>query len=148
MEIPKIYHTASEEETRSLGESLGRYLKAGDTVSLEGDLGTGKTAMAKGIALGLGISDDLVSPTFTLVNTYEGPLTLHHFDVYRVDDPEELYAIGWEEYVDGQAVCLVEWGDRIPELLPSNTLHIKLERNGAEEDGRIIVIERQAVSSC
>ncbi len=148
MEIAKIYHTSSEEETRNLGEKLGRHLKAGDTVSLEGDLGTGKTAIAKGIALGLGITDDLVSPTFTLVNTYEGPLTLHHFDVYRVDDPEELYAIGWEEYADGQAVCLVEWGDRIPELLPSNTLHIKLERNGAQEDGRTIVIERQAMLSC
>ena len=80
-----------------LGKELSRELKR-DVISLEGDLGTGKTIITKGIAAGLDITEPITSPTFTLVNTYEGEITLHHFDVYRINDPEELYAIGWDEY--------------------------------------------------
>lgn len=138
----KIYRcrTQSETETFELGRKLSCELKPGAVVSLEGDLGTGKTAMAKGIAAGLGITEPITSPTFTLVNTYEGNTTLHHFDVYRVDDADELYTIGWEEYFDGDAVTVVEWGDRFPELLPSHTLHIRLSRDDEDPESRIIII--------
>ncbi len=135
--------TQSETETFELGKKLSLKLKPGDTVSLEGDLGTGKTAMTKGIAAGLGITEPITSPTFTLVNTYEGNATLHHFDVYRVDDADELYTIGWEEYFDRDAITVVEWGDRFPELLPANTLHIRISRDDENPENRILTFERQ-----
>ncbi|MCX7773316.1 MAG: tRNA (adenosine(37)-N6)-threonylcarbamoyltransferase complex ATPase subunit type 1 TsaE [Clostridia bacterium] len=138
------FTTASEKETTELGQRLGEQLFPGAVISLEGDLGTGKTAITKGIAKGLGVFDMITSPTFTLVNTYSGRITLHHFDVYRVDDPDELYAIGWEEYFTDDAVTIVEWGDRIPEMLPANTLHIVIKRDETSPDNRIITIERQA----
>ena len=99
--------------------------------------------MTKGIAAGLGIAGPVTSPTFTLVNTYEGKTVLHHFDVYRVDDPEELYTIGWEEYFDDDAITIVEWGDRFLELLPPDTLRIRIERDDENPDKRAITIERQ-----
>lgn len=142
-EVMRSYKTRSEKETFELGVILANELKPGATVSLEGDLGTGKTAITKGIAVGLGISEPITSPTFTLVNTYEGRLTLHHFDVYRVDDPDELYSIGWEEYFLDDTVTVVEWGDRIEHMLPEGTLRIKLSRDDSEPDTRIITIERE-----
>ena len=140
----ETYRTMSEKDTFELGRKLSKVLKPGDTVSLEGDLGSGKTALTKGIAAGLGITDPITSPTFTLVNTYEGMVTLHHFDVYRVDDPDESLAIGWEEYFDGRAITVVEWGDKVPELLPAHTLHIRFERDIALPDVRTILLERKS----
>ena len=120
-------------------------LKAGDTISLEGDLGTGKTVLTKGIASGLGIGNPITSPTFTLVNSYEGRCKLHHFDVYRVGGSEELLEIGWEEYFTDDAICIVEWGDRIPDILPENTIIIRLERDERDSGSRIITIEREVL---
>jgi tRNA threonylcarbamoyladenosine biosynthesis protein TsaE len=137
------YETHSEKETYELGKRLAKEIKAGDSISLEGDLGTGKTALTKGIAKGLGIKDHIVSPTFTIVNTYEGRITLHHFDVYRIDDPGELYAIGWDEYFSNDAVTIVEWGDRVRELLPDGTLRIMFSRSYDNPDYRLITLERQ-----
>lgn len=140
-EILKI-KTQSEKETFELGHRISQELKAGDTISLEGDLGTGKTALTKGIAAGLGISRPITSPTFTLVNSYAGRCILNHFDVYRVEDSDELLEIGWEEYFTDDAVCIIEWGDRISDILPENTIHIRLERDVEDADSRIIFIER------
>ncbi len=137
------FKTHSEKETFELGLRISQELKAGDTISLEGDLGTGKTALTKGIAAGLGISKPITSPTFTLVNSYNGRCILNHFDVYRIDDPDELLEIGWEEYFTDDAVCIVEWGDRILDILPENTIHIRLERDDKEADSRNIFIERE-----
>lgn len=137
------YFTGSEEETFNLGVQLARLLTPGTAVSLEGDLGAGKTALVKGIAKGLGIRDTVTSPTFTLVNSYEGNTTLHHFDVYRIDDPEELYEIGWEEYFNPNDVCVVEWGDRVAEMLPPGTIRIRIIRDEAQPDKRTILVERQ-----
>lgn len=137
------YLTGSEEETFNLGVQLARLLTPGTAVSLEGDLGAGKTALVKGIAKGLGIRDTVTSPTFTLVNSYEGNTTLHHFDVYRIDDPEELYEIGWEEYFNPNDVCVVEWGDRVAEMLPPGTIRIRIIRDEAQPDKRTILVERQ-----
>lgn len=138
----ETYLSQSEEETFQIGINLAKTLNKGAAVSLEGDLGTGKTALAKGIARGLGIAEPITSPTFTIVNTYEGIFMLHHFDIYRLNDEDELYAIGWEEYFDGEAVCLVEWGDRFPHMLPEPFIRIKIERNPAHFDERRIRVER------
>lgn len=137
------YFTGSEKETFSLGVKLARLLTPGTAVSLEGDLGAGKTALVKGIAKGLGIRDTITSPTFTIVNSYEGNTTLHHFDVYRIDDPEELYEIGWEEYFNPNDVCVVEWGDRVAEMLPQDAIRIRIIRDEAQPDRRTILVERQ-----
>lgn len=138
----QVFRTRSEEETYDLGKKLSKELKPGDTISLEGDLGAGKTALTKGIAAGLGIEAYITSPTFTLVNTYKGKMILNHFDVYRIDDFEELLAIGWEDYFTGEEINVVEWGDKIQDILPSNTLRIRLERDGDDPDSRFISIER------
>lgn len=137
------YLTGSEEETFNLGVQLARKLGPGTAVSLEGDLGAGKTALVKGIAKGLGVRDTITSPTFTIVNSYEGDVTLHHFDVYRIDDPEELYEIGWEEYFNPNDVCVVEWGDRVSQMLPPGALRIRIIRDEAQPDKRTILVERQ-----
>jgi len=143
-EIQK-FTTHSEKETFELGYRISQELKAGDAISLEGDLGTGKTVLTKGIAAGLGISSPITSPTFTLVNSYEGRCILHHFDVYRVGDSEELLEIGWEEYFADDAICIVEWGDRISDILPENTIVIRIERDDKDYDSRIITIEREVL---
>lgn len=137
--------TQSEKETFELGRSFSQELKAGDTISLEGDLGTGKTAFTKGIAAGIGINKPITSPTFTLVNTYNGKVILNHFDVYRVDNSDELLEIGWEEYFTDDTICVVEWGDRISDILPENTHHIRFERDDKDPNSRMIIIERQGI---
>lgn len=139
----QTFRTQSEEETYDLGKKLSHELKPGDTISLEGDLGAGKTALTKGIAAGLGIEDCITSPTFTLVNTYEGRITLNHFDVYRIDDSEELLAIGWEDYFTGEEINVVEWGDKVRDILPPGTMRIRLERDGSDPHSRFIIIERK-----
>lgn len=139
------YKTQSENETFELGCKFSQELKAGDTISLEGDLGTGKTAFTKGIASGLEIKDHITSPTFTLVNTYIGKVVLHHFDVYRIDDPDELLAIGWEEYFSDDAITVVEWGDLVSDILPPNVIRILFRRDDSVPDSRSIIIERQVM---
>ena len=141
--ITEKYISCSEEETHNLGIQLARLMGPGTTVSLEGDLGAGKTALVKGIAKGLGIEDTITSPTFTIVNTYEGDIKLHHFDVYRIDDPEELYYIGWDEYFNTYDDCIVEWGDRVPQMLPADAMHIRIMRDQAQLNKRTIFLERQ-----
>ena len=111
MAIPeKIYETNGAEETFEVGMRLAKEAKAGDIYCLDGDLGTGKTVFSQGFAAGLGIKEAVNSPTFTIVCEYEeGRLPLYHFDVYRIEEPEEMEEIGYEEYFYGQGVCLVEW---------------------------------------
>jgi len=141
--ITERYVTCSEEETVSLGARLARFMGPGTAVSLEGDLGAGKTALVKGIAKGLGIMETVTSPSFTIVNTYVGDITLHHFDVYRIDDPDELYHIGWDEYFNPDDVCVVEWGDRVLQMLPDDAMRIRIIRDEEQADKRIIILERQ-----
>ncbi len=119
--------TNSEEETLALGRELGQAAKAGQVFALEGDLGVGKTVFAKGFAEGLGIEEAVVSPTFTIVQIYEsGRLPLYHFDVYRIEEPEEMDEIGYEEYFFGGGVCLVEWANQLPEIMPEETIWIRV----------------------
>lgn len=124
--------TNSEKETFDVGYKIGRLLKKGDVISINGDLGAGKTHLTKGIAAGLEVDDYITSPTFNIVNEYQGRLPFYHFDVYRIDDIYEMHEIGFEEYLYGQGVCVVEWGDIVEELLPNNKIYIyikKLEDN-------------------
>jgi tRNA threonylcarbamoyladenosine biosynthesis protein TsaE len=120
--------TKGEQETYDLGVRLGCILKPGAVISLNGDLGAGKTHFTKGIATGLGITDYITSPSFTIVNEYDGNMKLYHFDVYRIDDLGEMYEIGFEEYLYGQGVCVVEWGKMVKELLPDDTINIEILR--------------------
>jgi tRNA threonylcarbamoyladenosine biosynthesis protein TsaE len=109
---------------------LGEKIPAGSVVCLDGDLGVGKTVFAKGVAKGLGVKEPVSSPTFTIVQEYrEGRIPLFHFDVYRIEDPEEMYEIGYEEYFYGDGVCLIEWADQIRELIPETATHVLIEKD-------------------
>ena len=126
----EFFDSESAEATYAFGKALGEKARAGEIYTLEGDLGTGKTVFTKGFAEGLGITEPVVSPTFTIVQVYEGGrLPLYHFDVYRIGDVEEMDEIGYEEYFFGEGVCLVEWAGLIEELLPENIVKISIEKN-------------------
>lgn len=119
--------TRSAEETRQAGTRLSQHLRAGDVLTLSGPLGAGKSEFARGIARGLGITGALPSPTFTILNVYEaGRIALYHYDWYRIEDPEELTAIGAEEHLPGPGVTLVEWAEQAPELLPEERLEVTI----------------------
>ncbi|WP_017810830.1 tRNA (adenosine(37)-N6)-threonylcarbamoyltransferase complex ATPase subunit type 1 TsaE [Clostridium saccharoperbutylacetonicum] len=135
----EVYNVDS---TTQLGINLGKLLQAGDIICLTGDLGAGKTHITKGIALGLGINDNITSPTFTIVNEYEGGrLKLNHFDVYRVSDPDEIYAIGFDDYIFSDAVSIIEWANYIEEILPQDLLHISIKKDLEKgEDYRKIIL--------
>lgn len=115
-------------ETINIGRFIGKNCSPGDIICLIGDLGTGKTHLVKGIAESLGIRDVITSPTFTIVNEYEGRLPLYHFDVYRVNDPDEIEAIGFDEYIFGNGVCVIEWANYIKSLIPKEHMEINIEK--------------------
>lgn len=124
-----IINTNNVKETISLAENISSYLKKGDVLCLTGDLGTGKTHFSKGIAKGLEIKENITSPTFTILNEYtSGKIPLYHFDVYRVNDSEEILDIGFDEYVYGNGITLIEWANLIEVILPENFLHVKIEK--------------------
>lgn len=125
-----IFEVNSIDETTKLGLSLGKLVNSGDIICLTGDLGTGKTHITKGIARGLGIDEMITSPTFNIVNEYTtGRLKLNHFDVYRVSDPDEIYAIGFDDYIFSDAVSIIEWANYIEEILPRDFLHINISKD-------------------
>jgi tRNA threonylcarbamoyladenosine biosynthesis protein TsaE len=115
-------------------------LRKGDNVCLIGELGTGKTAFTGGIAKGLGIGGYITSPTFTIVNEYEGRLPLYHFDVYRISDVDEMLDTGYYEYIDGDGVTVIEWADLIRDILPSERIEVRIEKNDDGSDCRTITI--------
>lgn len=125
-----IFESNSAENTFDFGMKIGQLLHPGDIICLNGNLGVGKTVFTQGVAKGLGITESVCSPTFTLIQEYtEGRLPLYHFDVYRIDGPWDMDDLGYEEYFYGDGVCLVEWGSMIEELLPKDTIFITIEKN-------------------
>ena len=129
----------SERETEQMGEALAKRLKPGAVVALFGDLGMGKTAFVRGMAAALGSSERVTSPTFTLVNEYPGKLRLYHFDMYRLSGPEELFDIGWEDYLDAGGICAVEWSENVASALPPESVRVVIER--LDDSSRRITIE-------
>ena len=124
------FETFSPEETLELGRKFGREAQPGEVYTLVGDLGVGKTVFTQGIADGLGITEPVSSPTFTIVQVYEeGRMPFYHFDVYRIADLEEMDEIGYEDYFYGDGVCLIEWAEQIEELLPENVIAITIEKD-------------------
>ena len=133
MKIKSTIIAKNEDETRKLGLELGRRAEPGQIIALIGDLGTGKTTLTKYIAEGLGITEVVSSPTFTVIKEYDsGRMPLYHFDVYRVGDPDELFNIGAYEYFDGNGLCVIEWADLIEDELPENTDFIVIDYGETE----------------
>lgn len=125
-----IIETTNPEETFALGQTLGRKAKAGQIYTLNGDLGVGKTVFTQGLASGLGITEAVSSPTFTIVQVYEeGRLPFYHFDVYRIGDIEEMEEIGYDDYFFGNGVCMIEWAELIEELIPEDSIHVVIEKD-------------------
>lgn len=127
-----VVTTSIEEETRLLAEKLGKLLKSGDFIALSGDLGAGKTAFAKGVAVGLEVDEQVTSPTFTIIQEYLGRVPLYHFDTYRIGECWELEDIGYEEYFYGDGVCLVEWPEKVDPLLPEEYLQVNIYKVGQQ----------------
>ena len=128
--INKVYETNGPEETMRTGRMLGESAAPGQVYALVGDLGVGKTVFTKGFAEGLGIEEPVNSPTFTILQIYEeGRLPLYHFDVYRIEEPEEMEEVGFDDYIYGDGVCLIEWANRIEEILPRETIYIVIEKD-------------------
>lgn len=126
-----------EENTRQIGEKLGKMLFPGSIICLVGDLGVGKTTMTQSLAKSLEVDDYITSPTFTIVNEYEGRMPLYHFDVYRIGCSEEMYDIGFDEYIDSEGVCIIEWANIIEDILPEDYLKIELNY---KENGREMIL--------
>ncbi|MBI2619494.1 MAG: tRNA (adenosine(37)-N6)-threonylcarbamoyltransferase complex ATPase subunit type 1 TsaE [Ignavibacteriales bacterium] len=140
--------SSSEAETRTMARSFGEALRPGDVVALYGELGSGKTQFVKGICEAFRVSTHVASPTFVILHRYEGTTTdgnqlfLYHFDLYRVDSAEEIYDLGYEEFFFGGGICIVEWAERLSNLLPAERYDIRLDFGEREAD-RIIAIHRK-----
>ena len=132
----KIY-LENEEKTREIGSKLGELLTPKSVICLIGDLGAGKTTMTQSLARALGVDDYITSPTFTIVNEYEGKMPLYHFDVYRIGSSEEMYDIGFDEYINGDGVCIIEWANLIEDILPDEYLYIEMNY---KETGREMIL--------
>lgn len=126
----EIIETFRMEDTAKYAWNLASLAKPGQVYALIGDLGVGKTVFTKGFAQGLGIEEPVSSPTFTILQIYEeGRIPLYHFDVYRIEEPEEMEEVGFDEYVSGDGVCLIEWANRIEEILPDDTIYVVIEKD-------------------
>lgn len=141
--MKKRIETYDPAATEALGEKMGRNAKAGQIFCLSGDLGVGKTVFTKGFAKGLEIMEYITSPTFAIVNEYEGRLPLYHFDVYRISCEEEMEDTGYEEYFYGKGVCLVEWAEMVKNLIPPDAVWITLEKDYTKDDAYRCITIRQ-----
>ncbi len=134
----KIF-SKSESETEQAGEFLARFISPGSVVAMFGDLGAGKTAFVRGFARGMGYTGRVTSPTYSLVNEYLAPIPVFHFDMYRLEGEDDLFDIGWEDYLGRGGICIAEWCERIRDALPPESIFVTIEKSG--ENNRIITIE-------
>ncbi len=141
------YRTSGETETEQLGAELAARLSPGAVLAFTGDLGAGKTAFVRGLAHGLGFLGRVTSPTITIVNEYEGGrLPLFHFDLYRLEGEDDLFSIGWEDYLSRGGVCVVEWSEQAPGILPEDTIFVTLSRCPESDSWRLIAVEGGGVA--
>jgi tRNA threonylcarbamoyladenosine biosynthesis protein TsaE len=140
--MKETFQTHSPEETRTIGQQIGETLKAGDVIALIGDLGAGKTCLTQGLARGIGIASQEVvnSPSYTLINEYAGELPIFHIDLYRLQHHGEIVDLGLEEYLEGNGICIIEWADRMSNLLPAN--YIQVTMTWVDESTRRIELQR------
>jgi len=138
--------TTSPEETTALGEELGKLLAPGDVVALYGDLGAGKTTLTRGIAVGLGLAADIQSPTFTLIHEHPGAIPLYHIDLYRLSNEREAESLGVEEYVYGDGVTVIEWGEKVQSILPAERLDITVRMTGDTDRELTLETESERLS--
>ena len=145
----KIYDSRNCCETYEIGRLTGKTLCKGDVVAIYGELGSGKTVLAKGIAAGLGLSTDVTSPTYTFINAYGEPVLMYHMDMYRICHPEEAEEIGFQEYLSDECVCVIEWAERVEELLPETRTDIWIVKDAEKGEGyrRITVTGRSGNES-
>ena len=136
----QVWQTQNEQQTEDAGRALAETLRGGEVITLRGDLGAGKTVFTRGLARGLGIASPILSPTFTIVREYTGRLKLYHFDFYRLIEAEELGEIGFEEYMQSDAVVVIEWAELFPEVLPARRISVQIEASGGAAAGRKICI--------
>jgi len=132
--------THSPEETQQFAADWARKIEPGAVLALYGDLGAGKTCWVQGLAEGLGVEQAVISPTYTLVNEYKGSVPLYHIDLYRLKDPDEVWDMGWDDYIFGQGITAIEWAERVESILPKSTIRIRIEP-GLEPEERMIAIE-------
>lgn len=134
--------TNSPEETEKIGAAIGKIIPAGTVLAYRGDLGAGKTAFTRGLARGLGFTEAVTSPTYTIVNEYlGGRLPLFHFDMYRLSSADDLFDIGWEDYLSRGGVCAVEWSEQVEDALPPESIRVTFRRRPEADDWRTITIE-------
>ena len=141
----QVFHSKNEEETENIGESFSAQLSSSSVVAMYGELGAGKTAFVRGMARGMGLDCRVSSPTFTIVNEYLGDRSLIHFDMYRLNDADELFDIGWEDYLRRDAVCVVEWSEKVKDAFFGDEYTVTIEKLSDNE--RQITI-REAGESC
>ena len=130
----------STQETEQFGEEVAKSLRGGDVLAFTGSLGMGKTAFTRGLARGLGCRGRVTSPTFTIVNEYDGKTPLFHFDMYRLGSSDELFDIGWDDYRARDGVCAVEWSERVSDALPDDTIYVDIARGEEDENTRTITV--------
>ena len=130
----------STQETEQFGEEVSKSLRGGDVLAFTGSLGMGKTAFTRGLARGLGCRGRVTSPTFTIVNEYDGKTPLFHFDMYRLGSSDELFDIGWDDYLARGGVCAVEWSERVSDALPDDTIYVDIARGEEDENTRTITV--------
>ena len=128
------------QETEQFGEEVAKSLRGGDVLAFTGSLGMGKTAFTRGLARGLGCRGRVTSPTFTIVNEYDGKTPLFHFDMYRLGPSDELFDIGWDDYLARGGVCAVEWSERVSDALPDDTIYVDIARGEEDENMRTITV--------
>lgn len=138
-----IYNSNSPKETQNIAKAFARELSAGDVVCLNGDLGAGKTAFVSGLVKAFSVKDSISSPTFTIVNCYDGTIPVYHFDVYRINDSDEMFDLGFEEYLYGNGITIIEWSENICDILPDNRYEVLITKDYEKhEDYRRIEINK------
>ena len=134
-----VFVSHSVDETKDFAKNFAKTLNGGEVLCMYGDLGAGKTAFVQGMAEGLSVSDYVNSPTFTIINEYQGRIPLYHFDVYRISDSDEMYEIGYDEYINSDGVCVIEWAELIEDILPDGIIKVTINKLTLDDDREIII---------